>query len=162
MTKTIRIKTMSAEETLALGQKLGEVIRLPLVIALRGDLGSGKTVLVKGIAAGLGVPPEPPVTSPTFTLVNEYAGRLKLFHVDLYRLSGAADAGDIGLDDILSGAGAVAIEWAEHLEDEECFAPDIIIDIRIAGENERILTLFFHGPETANLVEEMQYFSPRQ
>jgi len=103
MKENIEIMTGSTGETIDLGRRLGQLIDRPLVIALTGDLGAGKTALVKGIAEGLGVPPECPVTSPTFTLVNEYDGRLRLFHVDLYRLAGSGDVADIGLEDIIGG-----------------------------------------------------------
>ena len=151
MKESIEITTGSTGETFDLGQRFGQLIDRPLVIALTGDLGSGKTALVKGIAEGLGVPPEYPVTSPTFNLVNEYDGRLRLFHVDLYRLAGPGDAADIGLEDIIDGEGVTAIEWAERLDGADFF-PDVAIDIRTAGENERIFSLNFYGPGVRNLV----------
>ncbi len=156
MEKNIEIMTGSTGETMDLGRRLGRLIDRPLVLALTGDLGSGKTALVKGIAEGLGVSPEYPVTSPTFTLVNEYDGRLRLFHVDLYRLAGSGDAADIGLEDIIGGGGVTAIEWAERLDGAD-FSPDIAIDIRTAGENERIFSLKFYGPGAASLVEGIKH-----
>ena len=145
----LEIKTLSANQTLDFGRSLGRLIDRPTVIALTGDLGSGKTVLVKGIAEGLGVPAGYRVTSPTYTIINEYEGRYRLFHIDLYRLGKDAgiddDAADIGLDDILDGGGVVAIEWAEYL-DNQYFMPDIAINIRATGENERIFSVFFYRP----------------
>ncbi len=158
MTEKVNITTTSTEKTFALGRALGELIDRPLFIALTGDLGSGKTVLVKGLAQGLGIPPETPVTSPTYTLVNEYEGRLPLFHVDLYRLSGSDDAIEFGLDDILSGSGVTAIEWAERLDGGD-FSPDIAINIAATGETDRIISIFFYGTGTENLVEGMKHFS---
>src|SRR5664279_5994356 len=106
----------SPAETEALGEKLGRAAQSGLVIALSGDLGAGKTQLVKGLARGLGVTAR--VHSPTFTLVNEYGGgRLKLFHLDLYRLETAAQILSAGVEEFLSPDGVAVIEWAERLED---------------------------------------------
>ena len=157
MNQPINIQTNTPEETIALGKTVGAAIEKPVVIALFGDLGSGKTVWVKGLAAGLGVGPEYPVTSPTFALVNEYEGRLNLFHADLYRLSGAADTEDLGFDEMLSGKGVVAVEWAERMDDPD-FAPDIAVEIRETGETGRRFTFFFYGPGLDNLVETVNHF----
>ena len=106
----------SPAETEALGERWGRVAQCGLVIALSGDLGAGKTQLVKGIARGLGVTAR--VHSPTFTLVNEYGGgRLKLFHLDLYRLETPAQILSAGIEEFLSPDGVAVIEWAERLED---------------------------------------------
>jgi len=101
-------------ETEALGEKLGHAAGRGLVLALSGDLGAGKTQLVKGLARGLGVTAR--VHSPTFTLVNEYGGgRLKLFHLDLYRLETPAQILSAGIEEFLSPDGVAVIEWAERL-----------------------------------------------
>ncbi len=106
----------SPGETEALGEQIGRVAGHGLVLALSGDLGAGKTQLVKGIARGLGVTAR--VHSPTFTLVNEYGGgRLKLFHLDLYRLETPAQMLSAGIAEFLSPDGVAVIEWAERLED---------------------------------------------
>src|SRR5664279_833708 len=103
-------------ETEALGEKLARAAELGTVFALSGDLGAGKTQLVKGLARGLGVTAR--VHSPTFTLVNEYGGgRLKLFHLDLYRLETTAQILSAGIGEYLSPDGVTVIEWAERLED---------------------------------------------
>jgi tRNA threonylcarbamoyladenosine biosynthesis protein TsaE len=110
-----RVDTSSMEETLGFGKRLARELGAGDVIALSGDLGAGKTALVKGIARGLGITQE--VTSPTFTLVHEYAGgRLALFHVDLYRLDDVQQALAIGIEEYLNGRGVAAIEWAEKIE----------------------------------------------
>ena len=118
----------SPEDTLQLGERIGSLLFEGIVIRLVGDLGSGKTHLVKGIARGLNVPPTCSVTSPTFTLINEYNGRIPLYHVDLYRLSTAVDFEDIGLLDILYDEAVVVIEWAEKLSE----AIEDYITIRLA------------------------------
>lgn len=106
----------SPEETFAYGRELAGSLRSGDVIALAGDLGAGKTQLVKGIASGLGVETE--VTSPTFTLIHEYpAGRLSLFHIDLYRLDSVEEVLKIGLDEYLDSRGVTVIEWADKFEE---------------------------------------------
>jgi tRNA threonylcarbamoyladenosine biosynthesis protein TsaE len=109
------IETAGPEETLLVAEHLGRLLEPGDVIALIGELGSGKTVFARGLARGLEVPGSFAVTSPTFTLVNEYPGRLPFYHLDLYRISGPAQCGDLGLDELLYGQGATAIEWAERL-----------------------------------------------
>jgi tRNA threonylcarbamoyladenosine biosynthesis protein TsaE len=112
----MEIISHSPGETEALGEQIGRVAGHGLVLALSGDLGAGKTQLVKGIARGLGVTAR--VHSPTFTLVNEYGGgRLKLFHLDLYRLETPAQIVSAGIAEFLSPDGMAVIEWAERLED---------------------------------------------
>jgi tRNA threonylcarbamoyladenosine biosynthesis protein TsaE len=106
------ITTQSEEETAALGRELAGTLRAGDVVLLHGDLGAGKTAFVRGLAEGLGVAREE-VSSPTFTLVQEYrGGRLTLFHVDLYRLNDPREVDDLGLDEIAAD-GVLAIEWAE-------------------------------------------------
>jgi tRNA threonylcarbamoyladenosine biosynthesis protein TsaE len=109
------LQSESAAHTLALGRILGEVLESGDIVALEGELGSGKTCLTQGIARGLGVPPTYAVTSPTFTLVNEYPGRLVLYHLDVYRLAGPRDLEDMGCEEYLFGGGVAVIEWAEKV-----------------------------------------------
>lgn len=105
----------SPRETLAVGRALGEVLRGGDFLGLSGPLGAGKTQLVKGIAAGLGVSEDEPVVSPTFVLVREYQGRVKLYHIDAYRLYGGAELLALGLDEIIAEPDtAVALEWADR------------------------------------------------
>ncbi len=109
------VTTTSPEDTFELGREMAAPLQRRTVFLLEGDLGTGKTVFTKGIAAGLGIDPRE-VTSPTFTLVAEYQGRLKLYHVDLYRLDDPRDAWDhLGLQELLGEEAVVAIEWAEKL-----------------------------------------------
>ena len=106
------VVTRSEEETSAAGEELAARIRPGDVVLLHGELGAGKTAFVRGLARGLGASPED-VSSPTFTLIQEYRGRLTLYHVDLYRLDPWRSA-DLGLDEMVDGNGVVAIEWAER------------------------------------------------
>ena len=108
----------SPAETEALGEQLGRMAACGLVVALSGELGAGKTQLVRGLARGLGISSR--VHSPTFTLVNEYGGgRLKLFHLDLYRLETREQILSAGIEEFLSPDGVAVIEWAERLANEE-------------------------------------------
>jgi tRNA threonylcarbamoyladenosine biosynthesis protein TsaE len=129
----------SPAETESLGEKFGRAATPGLVIALMGELGAGKTQLVKGLARGLGITAR--VHSPTFTLVNEYAGgRLRLFHLDLYRLESRGQILSAGLEEFLQPDGVAVVEWAERLEDGGWKMEDGKIKkvkIEIVGESER-------------------------
>ncbi len=108
------IATSSPEETLAFGERLAASFKKRLyVITLQGDLGAGKTLLTKGIAKGLEVPDWYYLNSPTFTLINEYRGRLPLYHFDLYRLGDIDELFELGFNDYLAGSGVLVIEWPE-------------------------------------------------
>ncbi|WP_276857887.1 tRNA (adenosine(37)-N6)-threonylcarbamoyltransferase complex ATPase subunit type 1 TsaE [Intestinimonas timonensis] len=132
--------TNSPSETEALGESLAGQLEPGTVIAFTGDLGAGKTAFVRGLARGLGV--QERVTSPTFTIVNEYeGGRLPLFHFDMYRLGSADELFDIGWEDYLARGGVCAVEWSENVSDaldNDCLR----VDIR-RGENDdqRIITI---------------------
>jgi len=130
-----QVETHSVGETLEFGGRLARELQPGDVIALSGELGAGKTALVKGIAHGLGITAD--VTSPTFTLIHEYGGgRLPLFHVDLYRLDSTPQALAIGIEDYLNGPGVTVIEWAERIPS---LLPPHTTRIRIEslGENTR-------------------------
>jgi tRNA threonylcarbamoyladenosine biosynthesis protein TsaE len=132
--------TRSVEQTLALGERLAADLPPGTIVALTGDLGAGKTALTKGLARGLGV--ADPVTSPTFTLVNEHPARggRRLYHVDLYRLDAPQQAVDIGIEEELAPDGWTIIEWAEKLGDL-LPAGAVRVAIEIVGENERRITI---------------------
>lgn len=137
-------RTESPEETEAVGQRLGETLGPGTVVAFTGDLGAGKTAFVRGLARGLGVPQR--VTSPTFTIVNEYeGGRLPLFHFDMYRLGSADELYDIGWEDYLGRGGVCAVEWSENVE--EALEPDCIrVEIRRGDrEDQRVITITGQG-----------------
>ena len=108
--------TNSPEETEAVGTALGKILKPGTILAYRGDLGAGKTAFTRGLARGLGYCE--PVTSPTYTIVNEYlGGRLPLFHFDMYRLASSDDLWDIGWEDYLERGGVAAVEWSENVDD---------------------------------------------
>ena len=117
-TREKRLRTRSVNGTLALGETITELLRAPKLVVLRGELGAGKTTLVKGMAAALGAADVEDVASPTFTLVHEYLGRkVKLFHLDLYRLETEQELENIGLWEMAdSGNALVLVEWGERFE----------------------------------------------
>jgi tRNA threonylcarbamoyladenosine biosynthesis protein TsaE len=111
---TREVTTHSAEETIVFGRTLVELLSPPKLVLLQGDLGAGKTTLVKGIAAGFEAAEEEDVTSPTFTLVHEYRGpRANLYHIDLYRVDTQRELETLGLDDLRSDGSVLLIEWGE-------------------------------------------------
>ena len=132
--------THSPEETRALGRTLAQALQGGAVVAFTGDLGAGKTAFVSGMAEGLGI--EERVTSPTFTIVNEYeGGRLPLFHFDMYRLGSADELFHIGWEDYLARNGVCAVEWSENV-DEALDGDTIRVDIsRGEDDNTRIITI---------------------
>jgi tRNA threonylcarbamoyladenosine biosynthesis protein TsaE len=107
--------TQSRQETFELGYRVGQSLEHPAVFLLEGNLGAGKTVLAKGLICGLGQPNPDDVTSPSFTLINEYHLRLKVFHIDLYRLDKVQDLQSLDLEEILGEPAVVVVEWAEKL-----------------------------------------------
>ena len=107
--------TNSSEETIERGHEIGAGLTPPILILLSGELGAGKTTLTKGIVSGLGAAREEEVTSPTFTLVHKYDGRARVYHVDLYRVSGFHDLETLGLEDLFSENAVVIVEWPDRL-----------------------------------------------
>ncbi len=146
----------SPGDTQSLGEKIGESLEPGTVIALIGELGCGKTLLTRGISAGLGVPLRL-INSPTFVLVNEYPGRLPVFHMDLYRLDDAADVVDIGLLDYLDRAvsGVIIVEWAEKILS---FLPpeQLRVEFEILSARKRRIYLSAEGDKYTDLMEKIK------
>ncbi|MCC8063939.1 MAG: tRNA (adenosine(37)-N6)-threonylcarbamoyltransferase complex ATPase subunit type 1 TsaE [Clostridiales bacterium] len=139
----MKYETHSATETEALGERLASALGRGSVLAYTGDLGAGKTAFTRGLARGLGFTGR--VTSPTFTIVNEYeGGRLPLFHFDMYRLGSSDELYDIGWEDYLARGGVCAVEWSENVEDalEGC----VRVDIR-RGDGEECREITITGVE---------------
>ena len=132
--------THSPEETEKIGEKLAQKLTPGTVLAYRGDLGAGKTAFTRGLARGLGCTER--VTSPTFTIVNEYPGRIPLCHFDMYRLESSDALFDIGWEDYLERGGVCAVEWSENVADA---MPEGTVYVTIErapeGENARIITI---------------------
>ncbi len=130
--------TNSPEQTEAVGAALGNILKPGTILAYRGDLGAGKTAFTRGLARGLGY--HDPVTSPTYTIVNEYlSGRMPLFHFDMYRLRCADDLFDIGWDDYLERGGVCAVEWSENVW--EAMEGAITVQIDKLSEDTRKITV---------------------
>jgi tRNA threonylcarbamoyladenosine biosynthesis protein TsaE len=129
--------THSPEETVALGRDLAKILRPPKLVLLRGDLGAGKTTLVKGIAEAFRAASEEDVTSPTFTLIHEYHGpAVNIYHIDLYRVDTQRDLETLGLDDLVSENSILLVEWGDKFArlEQEC---DVEIALERIGENQR-------------------------
>ena len=131
--------TTSDAETQELGQRLGCTLEGGTYVLLQGELGAGKTAFVRGLARGLGIDPDE-VSSPTFTLVQQYAGRLVLQHVDLYRIDRAFDVEELGLEELARGGAVVAIEWAERLA-EPVSGRVVRVVLRDLGDDRREVTI---------------------
>ncbi len=139
------VETHSAEETVALGRKLAKELEPPCLVLLEGELGSGKTTLVKGLVAGRGVAREDEVTSPSFTLVHEYGGSApgpaeasggKVYHVDLYRIEHPREIDTLGLEDLMAQQATVVVEWGEKLGDR-ALPPQVRIRVEHLGREDR-------------------------
>jgi len=146
----------SVEETFHFGVFLGQKVKKPLIITLAGGLGSGKTCLAQGIATGLGVPEEYYVTSPSFALINEYPGRLRLYHIDLYRVKDLSELDEIGLDEILTSGAVSVIEWAERLG-RDLPKKRLDVSVRIIDDLRRSFRLVPWGNEALQLVQAYQH-----
>lgn len=130
--------TNSAEETIELGRKIGNLLKKGDIIAMQGTLAAGKTTITKGIAESLGI--KDTITSPTFCLISEYYGKMPLYHMDVYRLDGGDDFVNLGTDDMLYGNGVSIIEWSEKIMDE-LPKKTIVLKIEPQEDNSRIITI---------------------
>ena len=142
----------SREQTLEMGRLIGAILERGDVVALIGELGSGKTCFTQGLAKGLGVEENVPVVSPTFTLINEYPGKIPLIHLDVYRLSGPRDLEDMGYEEYFEGGGIIVIEWAEKIRDI-LPAKTLFVSMRYIDENTREMILEGPGEKIRKLEE---------
>lgn len=138
MNMKLEINTHTVEETEQAGQALAKTLTAGKVVALYGDLGAGKTAFVRGMAKGLNSPSR--VTSPTFTIVNEYSGTLELFHFDMYRLGSSDELFDIGWEDYLARGGVCVVEWSENVSDA-FDGTEIRVTIDKLSDTDRKITL---------------------
>jgi tRNA threonylcarbamoyladenosine biosynthesis protein TsaE len=151
-TAALRLSTQSEEETRAFGARLASLLIGGELIGLSGELGAGKTCLVRGLAEGLGIASHK-VRSPTFTLVNEYSGgRLPLYHIDLYRLA-ATDVDRMALREYLYGEGVCVVEWFERLGEK---AAHLHVQLTFVGENERLLVASANGERYVELLGQLE------
>jgi tRNA threonylcarbamoyladenosine biosynthesis protein TsaE len=140
--KTFTITTESDQDTIRLGQEIGRLLLEGDVIGLVGELGSGKTWLTKGIALGLGVNPKTIVTSPSFTLVNEYQGRAALFHMDVYRLGSLGEALSAGIEETIHSGQVVVLEWADRWPE---ILPDHTLLVKLFIVDDHCRTIILSG-----------------
>lgn len=154
----VKLTSTSEASSLRLGVRIGEQVESGDVFALWGDLGSGKTLFTRGIARGMGVPPQIPITSPTFTLINEYDGRLHLYHLDLYRVSTIEELETLPWRETLFGAGVAVIEWPDRLG---ALLPEKRWDISFdfLDDDSRVITFAArgesHGARLARIAPEL-------
>lgn len=150
------IISTSAKETFGFGRKLGNVLQSGDLVALSGDLGAGKTCCIQGIAVGLGVQDRKAVTSPTYTLIHEYEGRVPLYHFDVYRLEQEEDLYDLGYEEYFYGNGVTFIEWADRIT---TFLPDehLAIHLHIRQNQTRCIHLRAYGEHYQQLVKAVVF-----
>ena len=148
------LQTKSTSETIRIGKSIGRLLRPGDVVALVGELGTGKTQFIKGLAAGLGVGKPTYISSPSFTLINEYPGRVPFYHIDLFRLKSEKEAEELGLEEYFQGEGITAVEWADKIPS---WLPDenLRIHIHYTGENTRSLEIIGIGDRYEKLVEQL-------
>jgi tRNA threonylcarbamoyladenosine biosynthesis protein TsaE len=154
LARCLEYECPSAAATGEVARELGRLAPAGLVIALTGELGSGKTTFIQALARGLEVPADCYVTSPSFTLVNEYPGRVPLCHADLYRLGEGADLEGIGLLERMNGEAVVAIEWAGYAG-AELPRQHLTVHLEIVGKGKRRVTLCAYGLEVVNLLKQL-------
>lgn len=151
--QTLDFISHSEAQTRRLGMRLGELLESGDIVALQGELGSGKTRWVQGVGQGLQV--DQHVTSPTFTLVSEYPGRMTLYHIDLYRINQAAETSTFGLEDYLYGDGVCLIEWAERIT--QILPPDCLwITFHYLDDTKRRITMHAVGDRYQRLLKDFQ------
>ena len=157
----ILITTRSVNQTRLLGECLGRLCQPDTVLALTGDLGCGKTTLVQGLARGLDVPADYYITSPTYTWINEYPGRLPLFHADLYRLSTPEEIEDIGLPELFHAGGTLAVEWADRIED---LLPDrrLTVSMAIVDDSLRKIRVSAQGDKMVTILDKLNIWIKEQ
>ena len=144
----------SLSETQSLGEKIGRMLGTRFIICLAGELGSGKTSFVQGLAKGVGVPENYYITSPTYTIIHEYPGRIPLFHIDLYRIRIKDDIYETGLYEMLDRFGIFAIEWPELLL-KDLTADCMVIHFQIKNDDTRKISFMAHGAKAEELIKLM-------
>lgn len=155
--KSTVLYTSDPEETIQLGQCIGEILRPGSIIGLCGELGTGKTHLIKGLARGLGVDERYYVTSPSFTIINEYPGRIPLNHLDLYRLENMDQMEELGYEEYFYGEGVTAIEWAEKILP---LLPEnrLMVEISHFNDNRRMFKITGRGHPYRDIVGEIAHW----
>jgi tRNA threonylcarbamoyladenosine biosynthesis protein TsaE len=151
------VLTRSVTETLQLGKRMGRLLRSGEVVALTGELGSGKTHFIKGLAAGIGVERPDYITSPSFTLIHEYIGRIPFYHIDLFRLATEEEAEELGIEEYLGRKGVAAVEWADRIP--TLLPKELLwINLRYLGPSIRSIQIAGEGPRYEALLKEFSLF----
>ena len=152
---TLKFHTHSDKETIDFGRKIGALLKAGDVVALNGPLGSGKTWLTKGIALGLGVSPQMVITSPSFSLVNEYSAGCTMYHMDLYRLERISDILATGLEEYLYNEGVAVVEWADRLPE---ILPEwrLAVNFTIIDDQNREISLEGDHPRTLEIIKHLE------
>jgi len=147
------MQSKSTSQTIRIGKSIGSRLRAGDVVGLAGELGAGKTQFIKGLAVGAGVGKPTYVSSPSFTLINEYPGKVPFYHIDLFRLESQKEAEGLGLEDYLHGEGITAIEWADKIPS---LLPGEMLSIHIAytGKNTRSIEMIGKGKRYEELLKE--------
>ncbi|MCF6156787.1 MAG: tRNA (adenosine(37)-N6)-threonylcarbamoyltransferase complex ATPase subunit type 1 TsaE [Candidatus Brocadia sp.] len=152
--KILTFKSAGVEETMRFGKKLGMLLAPGDVVALVGELGAGKTTLVKGIVLGLGVTDRRAVKSPTFSLVQRYEGRIPIYHFDAYRLEDTQEMLDIGSDEMIYGNGVAIVEWADKVSG--CLPKEYLeLTLTAVSENERNITIRSYGSRYDKIINNL-------
>ena len=148
--------THSPKETQELGFRIGKLLKESNIVALIGDLGTGKTCLTQGIARGVGIDANQVVNSPSYILINEYTGSCPIYHIDLYRIRDSVELEDLGLEEYIYGCGICVIEWADRLLES---LPESYLKILLSheeAENTRTIKIISVGLEYTKLVKELR------
>jgi len=158
--KALTIITESDLDTIRVGQEIGRLLLEGDVVGLVGELGSGKTWLTKGIALGLGVNPKTIVTSPSFTLVNEYQGRVALFHMDVYRLGSLDEALSAGIEENIHSGAVIVLEWADRWPE---ILPEhtLMVELFILDDHRRTITLSGRHARSIHILDELSSLLPQ-
>jgi len=150
-------QTKSTSETIRIGKSIGSLLMSGDVVALVGELGTGKTQFIKGLATGVGVGKPTYISSPSFTLINEYAGKVPFYHIDLFRLKSEREAEELGLEEYFKGGGITAIEWADKMPS---FLPQemLWIHIRYTGKHTRSFEIIAKGKRFEKMIIEYGFW----
>ena len=148
------VVSVGEAQTFELGRKLGQSLPQSALVLLKGDLGAGKTVFARGVARGLGVDPDIPITSPTFTLMNHYSARHELYHFDLYRLSDPDELIELGFDEYAFGSGVALVEWPEKLENDE--VSGLWVDLHRIDDERRKIKFSLRGDVDVRIVTAVE------
>lgn len=154
--KSLQVRSTSPDETVALGHRLGRLLRPGDAVLLTGELGSGKTCLAQGIGAGMGI--QEPIKSSSFVLLNEYPGDPPLYHADLYRLNDPAEVADLALEEY-AAPGVLVVEWPERAW-EELPEEHLLVRLSYQGPCERLITFEAHGERYEALLDELRKGAP--